>query len=48
MDADPPLARLVFANPTGYLRFFDQAAILAHVISSNSNTNPQSITFYAP
>ncbi|KAB2050858.1 hypothetical protein ES319_A12G015700v1 [Gossypium barbadense] len=30
MDADPPLARLVFANPTDYLRFFDQAAILAH------------------
>ncbi|XVF01540.1 hypothetical protein REPUB_Repub04eG0097800 [Reevesia pubescens] len=30
MDADPPLARLVFANPTEYLRFFDQAAILAH------------------
>ncbi|WRX14046.1 MCM domain - like 3 [Theobroma cacao] len=30
MDADPPLARLVFANPTDYLRFFDEAAILAH------------------
>ncbi|XWS68265.1 hypothetical protein CRYUN_Cryun04dG0075800 [Craigia yunnanensis] len=30
MDADPPVARLVFANPTDYLRFFDQAAILAH------------------
>ncbi|KAE8708560.1 putative DNA helicase MCM9 [Hibiscus syriacus] len=30
MDADPPLARLVFANPIDYLRFFDQAAILAH------------------
>ncbi|KAL4383189.1 hypothetical protein GQ457_15G012020 [Hibiscus cannabinus] len=30
MDVDPPLAHLVFANPTDYLRFFDQAAILAH------------------
>ncbi|KAK8508536.1 hypothetical protein V6N13_130687 [Hibiscus sabdariffa] len=30
MDVDPPLACLVFANPTDYLRFFDQAAILAH------------------
>ncbi|KAL5563311.1 hypothetical protein UlMin_033058, partial [Ulmus minor] len=30
MEEDPPLARLLFSQPTDYLRFFDQAAAWAH------------------
>lgn len=33
IDEDPPLARLIFSQPTEYLRFFDQAAVWAHVCS---------------
>ncbi|KAL5854986.1 hypothetical protein ACOSQ4_004788 [Xanthoceras sorbifolium] len=32
MDDDPPLAHLVFSQPTDYLRFFDDAALWAHKI----------------
>lgn len=31
MDADPPLSHLVFSQPIEYLRFFDEAALWAHV-----------------
>lgn len=31
MDDDPPLAHLVFSQPTEYLRFLDEAAVWAHV-----------------
>lgn len=31
MDDDPPLAQLVFSQPTEYLRFLDEAAVWAHV-----------------
>ncbi|XP_062077081.1 probable DNA helicase MCM9 [Humulus lupulus] len=32
MEDDPPLARLVFSQPTEYLRLFDQAAVWAHKV----------------
>ncbi|XP_024029253.1 probable DNA helicase MCM9 [Morus notabilis] len=32
LEDDPPLARLVFSQPTEYLRFFDQAAVWAHKV----------------
>ncbi|GMN58942.1 hypothetical protein TIFTF001_028034 [Ficus carica] len=32
LEDDPSLARLVFSQPTEYLRFFDQAAVWAHKI----------------
>ena len=35
LEDDPPLARLVFSQPTEFLRFFDEAAVWAHVRISN-------------
>ncbi|KAK9943255.1 hypothetical protein M0R45_008869 [Rubus argutus] len=32
MDDDPPLAHLVFSQPTEYLRFLDEAAVWAHKV----------------
>ncbi|GAV65332.1 MCM domain-containing protein [Cephalotus follicularis] len=32
IDEDPPLAHLVFTQPTDYLRYFDEAALWAHKI----------------
>ncbi|EXB31121.1 hypothetical protein L484_004594 [Morus notabilis] len=34
LEDDPLLARLVFSQPTEYLRFFDQAAVWAHSVIS--------------